>query len=101
MKIRPATANDLPEIRKILEAAHLGGEDIDAHVMDRYVADMDGKIVGTIGLEVYQGTGLLRSAAVLPSYQRHGTGGKLVAALIKYARKQGITSLVLLTTTAE
>ena len=101
LTIRPATAGDLPEIRKILDAALLGSEDAGAPIINFFVAEMNGRIVGTIGLEIYRHTGLLRSAAVLPSFQKRGIGEKLVSTLIEHARAQNITKLVLLTTTAE
>lgn len=99
--IRPAVRHDLAEVVTLLELLHLGSEDIELHFGNFFVGVSQGKIVGTIGLELYTEAGLLRSAAVLPSYQSHGIGGKLINALLLYASQHRIRQVFLLTTTAE
>jgi amino-acid N-acetyltransferase len=65
------------------------------------VAEADGGVVGAIGLEVYGGAALLRSAVVAPAEQGHGAGTALVAGLLEHARTRGVRDVYLLTTTAD
>jgi amino-acid N-acetyltransferase len=99
--IRPARPGELPTIVRLLEASKLSASDVDEFLETFLVAEVDGAIVGTIGLECYGGVGLLRSAAVDIRLQRNGIGDQLVNALIDVARRRGIRELVLMTETAE
>jgi amino-acid N-acetyltransferase len=60
----------------------------------------DNKLIGMIGLEIFDAVALLRSLAVAPEQRKHGLGKSLVASAEAYAARQGIGSLYLLTTTA-
>lgn len=60
----------------------------------------NGKLVGMIGLEIYDAVALLRSLAVTPEQRSHGLGRSLVKFAEEYAAKHGIETLYLLTTTA-
>jgi N-acetylglutamate synthase-like GNAT family acetyltransferase len=59
-----------------------------------------GRILGCVGLEHHGEIGLLRSAAVLSEYQDQWIGNKLIRELLKRASNEGVTEVVLLTTTA-
>lgn len=61
----------------------------------------NGKLVGVIGLEVYDTVALLRSLAVDTAQRNQNLGRSLVMFAEGYATKHGIESLYLLTTTAE
>jgi amino-acid N-acetyltransferase len=61
----------------------------------------DSKLIGIVGLELYESVALLRSLAVVPSSRSHGLGSKLVMFAEEYVQSIGIESLFLLTTTAE
>jgi len=98
--IRKVTPVDLPSVQGILREVELGEEGLERHFRDFLVVEVDDTIVGTIGLELYDTQGLLRSAAVLPAYQGRGIGGKLMAAVRRYAIERGAKELTLLTTTA-
>ena len=100
LRIRKATPDDLPAIYEIVRGTKLPTEGIADHVSNFLVAEFDGKVVGTIGLEIYQSTGLLRSAAILPKLQNRGVGNRLFNVLIDYAKEEGISELFLLTETA-
>ena len=66
-----------------------------------YVAEIRGRIVAGIGLEVYGRAALLRSAVVAPLARGKGTGGVLVHRVLDHARERGVSEVFLLTTTAE
>jgi len=61
----------------------------------------DGLISGVVGMEVYQAKGLLRSFAVKMGSQSRGLGRQLLGALEKKVVQRGVSTLYLLTTTAE
>jgi amino-acid N-acetyltransferase len=100
-EIRSAREADFAAVEELLEAAHLGSEELSRHFENFFIAEIDGRLVGAIGLECYEKDGLLRSAAVDPQYQSKGIGRRFVETIISYAGQRGITRLVLLTTTAE
>ena len=99
--IRRAREEDLPAIADVLRQADLANEDINSHLAHLLVCEVEGKIVGTIGLEAYDQSGLLRSAAVVPSFRNRRIGEMLVSHLEDHARRLGIRQLVLLTTSAD
>lgn len=59
------------------------------------------KVVGTIGIEVYENMGLLRSLAVVEEKRSAGLGKDLVEFLEDFANREGLKQLFLLTTTAD
>ena len=101
LSIRPATPGDRPAVEQLLVESHLPTAGIDASLNGFLVAETDESIVGVIGLERYGEYGLLRSAVVHPQRQGRGVGRQLVERLIESARADGVTSMYLLTTTAE
>jgi N-acetylglutamate synthase-like GNAT family acetyltransferase len=101
MVIRTANKNDLPRIHTLLHYVKLPVEGVDENVENFLIAERNGKIIGTIGLEVYPPAGLLRSAAVLPEFQKSGVGTKLFDTLIHLVKEKQLTELYLLTNTAE
>ncbi|WP_337867389.1 arsenic resistance N-acetyltransferase ArsN2 [Meiothermus sp.] len=95
-----ATSGDLPEVMALLDAAHLPQVGVEEHILNFMLA-LDGeKVVGCAGLEVHQGSGLLRSVAVAEEYRRMGIGAKLTEGMLDLARHKNLTSLSLLTETA-
>lgn len=56
---------------------------------------------GIVGLEIERPHALLRSLAVEPGSRSAGLGSRLVTHAERYARSMGVTSIYLLTTTAE
>lgn len=100
LKIRKATPSDLPIISTILSTHNLPVQGVEKHLDNFLVAEAEGTIIGTIGLEHYNETGLLRSAAVTPPFQNKGVGDRLVNTMIEYAREKNIKQIYLLTETA-
>ncbi|MCX7783743.1 MAG: arsenic resistance N-acetyltransferase ArsN2 [Meiothermus sp.] len=96
-----ATSGDLPDITALLEDVHLPKAGLKAHILNFMLA-LDGeKVVGCAGLEVHQDSGLLRSVVVAPGYRTHGIGAKLTEGIIELAQQKNLTSLSLLTETAQ
>jgi len=99
--IRRATLRDLDTIKQLLESASLPTLGVAEHVQHFLVAENSATIVGTIGLEVYGDTALLRSAVVIPNMQSKGIGGLLYSHNLDQARRLRVRRLLLLTNTAE
>lgn len=94
---RTATLKDLPAVERLLSANGLIVDDVATGIGDFLVAEVDGDVIGTIGLEVRAPYALLRSAAVEPSRHRGGLGSALVTDLIAAARARGVRALYLFT----
>ncbi|HVN47259.1 MAG TPA: arsenic resistance N-acetyltransferase ArsN2, partial [Bacteroidota bacterium] len=65
------------------------------------VAEVDKKIVGAAGLELYNDIALLRSVVVEKSLRNSGIGSTLYDAIVQLAGTKNIRCLILLTTTAD
>jgi amino-acid N-acetyltransferase len=65
------------------------------------VARDGGALLGCVGLELYGEAALLRSLAVAERSRGVGLGAALADAALEDARRRGVRSLYLLTTTAE
>jgi len=99
--LRPARADDLSAVERLLTDAHLPLDGVAEALPDFIVAEADGTLVGVAGLEVCCEHALLRSVAVDPAWRSHGVGRALVTRVISDAEARGIDALYLLTTTAE
>ena len=101
MQIQSAAPRDLDGIRQLLSASGLPDEDLTPSHLDHFfVAREEDELVGVVGAELYGTVGLLRSLAVAPSSRGDGVGARLTNAIERYAHRQGVTALYLLTTTA-
>jgi amino-acid N-acetyltransferase len=100
-RVRNARAADLDRVRSLLTGADLPLDGLEEQFGPGYaVAESDGQVVGVEGIEVYGADGLLRSAAVEPAWRGRGVGEALTRDRIEWARRTGLRSLYLLTTTA-
>jgi amino-acid N-acetyltransferase len=99
--IRRAAHSDFERIEALLRHAHLPVDGARAAFEVGFVAEDHDAIVGTVALEVYPDTALLRSLVVDSGAQGRGIGQRLTAAAIDEARDRGLASIYLLTTTAE
>ena len=101
LEVRTAEAEDLPAVLALLGRADLptaGVADAFSHFI---VAESEGRLIGAVGLELYGGSALLRSAAVEESWRGSGVGRVLVDRALDMARQHRIEDVYLLTTTAE
>jgi amino-acid N-acetyltransferase len=95
---RDASPDDWPQIAALLTRVDLPLDGAEAH-LDSFLLAFEGdKLAGVAGLERYGSSGLLRSVAV--AERSTGLGLELVRRLIQQATADGLTSIVLLTTTA-
>ena len=102
MNIRQAVTADFETVTGWLAAARLPVADLSIDDMQHFLlAEVDDVPVGTIGLEPFDGIGLLRSLVVVPHSQGSGAGRRLVAALERDAATRGMRELWLLTTDAD
>ena len=87
---------------RLLQSVSLPFEDLTAaHLDNFFFAGAASAPHGLVGLEVYGRNALLRSLAVSPSFRGTGLGTALTDHAERYAHSQGVTSIFLLTTTAE
>ena len=101
-EIKAFVPHDEVALNTLLLAADLSPEDITPEMLEHFlVAHLNKAVVGCAGLEVLGEAGLLRSVAVDEAHRGTGLGKELVAAIEEHARKQGVSELYLLTTTAE
>ena len=102
MNIRAARSDDLGAIKALLAENELPVADVEAALLvDFLVAeDAGGKIVGSVGLERFGHSALLRSLATARKAREAGLGTRLLAHAELMARASDVSELWLLTTTA-
>lgn len=101
MQIRFMQTTDLGTVRAFLQAQGLPIAGVMTHKGGFLLAQEGGELIATVGVEIHDRVGLLRSVAVSGAYRSRGIARKLVEQAIAYATKYGLTDLYLLTTTAE
>ncbi|WP_347261989.1 arsenic resistance N-acetyltransferase ArsN2 [Rudaea sp.] len=94
-------ANFRPIVDLVREAGLPIADITPEHLAHFFVARIDSRVVGTVGLEIHGTEALLRSLAVAPAQRGMQIGEALVEAIESYAETQSIGSLTLLTTTAD
>ncbi len=99
--IREAERSELAEVLALLRTCDLPVDGVEENLEGFLVARENETLVGTIGLERYGDAGLLRSLAVAASGRGQGLGGTLVKMLLGYAKERGVSTLYLLTETAD
>jgi amino-acid N-acetyltransferase len=99
--MRPATQTDLPMILELLELHTLPTAGVRDH-LEHFLLEFDQtNLIACAGLEVYGRAGLLRSVAVNANHRSHRLGTKLVRAILEQARTENLSSISLLTETAQ
>lgn len=99
--LRPARAEDLHAVARLLTDADLPLDGVAGSFRDFVVAESEGALVGVAGLERCGRHALLRSVAVTEPWRSRGVGRALVERVLADAESRGIPALYLLTTTAE
>jgi N-acetylglutamate synthase-like GNAT family acetyltransferase len=98
--IRAATPNDFTTLNTILETSGLSVYAILEPNTTYWIAENDNLAVGCIGLEWGTRAALLRSAAVLPEYRKHGLGTQLLNTALNGARAEHKSFVYLFSTDA-
>ena len=98
--IRRAVPDDWRQIEALLVAAALPLDGAREAFHTGFVAEIDGHIVGTAALELFDTAALLRSVAVEATRRGEGLGRRLVDAAVANARDRHLSSVFLRTTTA-
>jgi amino-acid N-acetyltransferase len=98
--IKPLEPAKLPEVLDLLAESGLPEAGLAEHVATTLVAQVDGRIVGSAGLEVYERAALLRSVAVDTTLRGQGVGGQLVESALALAQARQVREIYLLTETA-
>lgn len=98
--IEAGQRGELSWILELLEEADLPVAGV-THAESFLVAREQERLIGCIGLEVYGDVGLLRSLVVRPETRGSGLGKLLVEQLLETARARGVSTMYLLTTTAD
>ncbi|MGI9570754.1 MAG: arsenic resistance N-acetyltransferase ArsN2 [Desulfobulbia bacterium] len=96
------STSDKKSVLDLLKKADLPVEDLtDTKLKHFMIAKSDDRsVIGVVGVEVHQESGLLRSLVVHPFYRDKGLGHHLVGKIVSYAQQKGIRTLYLLTMTA-
>ncbi|MFB6160922.1 MAG: arsenic resistance N-acetyltransferase ArsN2 [Haloferacaceae archaeon] len=100
LAIRPAAADDLPYVERLLARAGLPHEDVRSSPVEFRVGTADGDRVAVGGVEPAGDAGLLRSVAVDDAVRGRGYGTAMCDELEAAAARDGVDALYLLTTTA-
>jgi amino-acid N-acetyltransferase len=98
---RVATQQDLGAIEQLLASSHLPLDGVSDALCRFLVAEVQGRIVGVVGMEACGRYGLLRSTAVASDWRNRGIARRLVERIIAEAEARDFRALYLLTTTAE
>ncbi len=98
--IRPPFASDVKHVKRLLHAAGLPTDDLEADML-AFVAEANGLPIGAIAIEVFGSIALLRSLVIDSEFRGGGFGSFLIERLEESARKRGVTELWLLTIDAD
>ena len=100
IRIMPAQPPDLAALYELIDHSELPRAGLAEHLNSALIARKGDQLVGSVAVECYGDAGLLRSVAVDSAYRGQGVGAELIAAAFDLARRQGITTIYLLTTSA-
>lgn len=100
VRIEPARPADLPALAELLARSGLPLDGLAGCLPAALVARHAGAVVGSVALELYGRSALLRSLAADASWRGRGLGQRLTLAALDLARQQGVSQVYLLTETA-
>ena len=100
-EIRRARNDEYALITALLRLSDLPCSDIEASLVELYVAIRDEEIIGTLGLEYYGDVALMRSLSVKEEYRTQNIGTSLVEFGCTLAQQRGVEEIYILTTHAK
>ncbi|NLI95117.1 MAG: arsenite methyltransferase [Synergistaceae bacterium] len=100
-RIRPAEPGDLGRVEELLRECGLPVEGVGENLESFLVAEKEGKIIGSAGLEIAGESALLRSVASAACARKRRVAETLVRRAVDRAAESGARSVFLLTETAE
>ena len=101
ISIQKAGSKDFGKICQLLSEEKLPTEDINPLLEHFFIAVEENEITGIIGMDKYGDAGLLRSAIVTKTHRNSGIATALVNQLFDYAKQQHVSTLYLISNTAE
>lgn len=102
MIVDGAKSHDYVSICSLLDENNLPYEDIRMVYLNNYFVTRKGdKVIGVIGLEIFDQIALLRSLAVKNRFRGLDLGTKLISKAEQYAVRKNVKEIYLLTTTAD
>jgi amino-acid N-acetyltransferase len=100
--IERAGEGDRSSIERLLSDSGLPTEDLDGAWHESFLVAREGMtIVGAVGLEAHDETGMLRSLATAASRRGRGVASALLERVERRAARLGVTTIYALTVTAE
>jgi arsenate reductase (thioredoxin) len=99
--LQQAQAADLVAIIGLLQESNLPVEDIHEEQQQFWIIKDGDNMAGVIGIQQYGAYGLLRSMATNATYRNRGIAAMLINGLFEFAKQQNLSSIFLLTETAE
>ncbi|OGU61521.1 MAG: hypothetical protein A2V66_00425 [Ignavibacteria bacterium RBG_13_36_8] len=99
--VRPVKFSDKERIFQLLQSLRLPLEGIEEHLRNFLVMEINQKIFGVVGLEIYENKGLLRSLGVNYEVQGNSYGKLLCKEILEKAKQLNLDEIYLLTETAE
>lgn len=101
VQLRPAEPDDRGYIESLLVRNDLPTADFSEKLSCLYVCETETEQIGVGGLEQYNEAGLVRSVAIEESARGNGYGTRVCDKLLDRAQSTGISTVYLLTTTAD
>ncbi len=99
--IQKASKNDFGKACTLLREANLPTRDLNPLLEHFFIAIEDNKMIAVMGMDKYGKNGLLRSAIVKTGHRGSGIASALLNQLHEYAKQQEVSTLYLITNTAE
>jgi len=100
-ELRRGRPDDLPALSRLLEDIGLPSSDLTATDLAHFqLAEANGKLVASAGVEVAGTVGLLRSVVVAPGFRGGGLARRLVFACESASRAMGISALYMIASDA-
>jgi amino-acid N-acetyltransferase len=101
VELRPAELGDRRYIKRLLKHNDLPIADLSENWSCFYVCETETERIGVCGLKQYHEVGLIRSVVIEESARGNGYGTRVCNKLLARARSVGISTVYLLTTTAD